>query len=124
MRLRSAVVAALALGLAVAAGAAPGEEPVRYKSGNEEVTGFLYRPAAAGRRPGLIVIHEWWGLNDFVRAKAAKFAADGYVALAVDLYRGKTAGDDPDKAHQLMRGLPEDRAVRDLKAAYSYLASR
>jgi carboxymethylenebutenolidase len=58
-----------------------------------------------------------------VREKARAFAARGYVALAVDLYRGPAAS-DPDTAHQLMRGLPEDRAARDLEAAFAYLASR
>ena len=54
-------------------------------------------------------------MNDFVKAKADEFAKQGYVALAPDLYRGKVAT-DPDVAHQLMRGLPEDRAMRDLQA--------
>ncbi len=97
---------------------------VSYKSGDETVSGYLVLPAGAGKHPALVVIHEWWGLNDWVRSKADRFARDGYVALAVDLYRGKSAGNDPDLAHQLMRGLPEDRALRDLKAAFDYLAAR
>jgi len=97
---------------------------VTYKSGDETVSGYLAAPAGGGKHPALVVVHEWWGLNDWVRAKADKFAGDGYVALAVDLYRGKTAGNDPDVAHQLMRGLPEDRAARDLDAAFRYLAAR
>ena len=80
-------------------------------------------PTAAGKKPAIVVIHEWWGLNDFVKGKADAFAKQGYVALAVDLYRGKVAT-DPDMAHQLMRGLPDDRAVRDLKAAVAYLRTR
>lgn len=99
-------------------------ETVSYKSGDETVTGFLAAPEGAGKHPALILVHEWWGLNDWVRDKARHFADEGYVALAVDLYRGKTADDDPDKAHQLMRGLPEDRAARDLQAAFAYLAGR
>jgi len=98
--------------------------PVSYKSGDETVSGYLAAPGGAGRHPALIVVHEWWGLNDWVRAKADHFARDGYVALAIDLYRGKSAGRDPDVAHQLMRGLPEDRAARDLAAAFRYLAAR
>jgi carboxymethylenebutenolidase len=97
---------------------------VSYKSGEETVTGYLAAPAGGGKHPALIVVHEWWGLNDWVRGKADHFAADGYVALAVDLYRGKSAGHDADVAHQLMRGLPEDRAARDLDAAFRYLAAR
>ncbi len=104
-----------------AADPAPGT--VSYPSGGEAVSGFLASPGEAGKHPALILIHEWWGLNDWVREKARSFAARGYVALAVDLYRGGVAT-DPDTAHQLMRGLPEDRAIRDLKAAFAYLTSR
>jgi len=96
---------------------------VSYKSGDETVTGMLYTPAGKGPFPALIVIHEYWGLNDWVKEQASKFADQGYVALAVDLYRGKVA-DNPDLAHELMRGLPEDRASRDLRAAFDYLAAQ
>jgi len=94
---------------------------VSYKSGDETVTGMLYTPQGKGPLPALIVIQEWWGLNDWVKEQASKLADQGYVALAVDLYRGKVAT-TPDEAHELMRGLPEDRAKRDLRAAYDYLA--
>jgi carboxymethylenebutenolidase len=123
MKRSTIVIFGLALFFAAAATRAAGTS-VSYKSGDETVSGYLATPAGAGKRPALIVVHEWWGLNDWVRAKADKFAGDGYVALAVDLYRGKSAGNDPDVAHQLMRGLPEDRAARDLDAAFRYLAAR
>lgn len=96
---------------------------VSYKSGDDTVTGMLYTPAGKGPFPALIVIHEWWGLNDWVKEQASKFADQGYVALAVDLYRGKVA-DNPEMAHELMRGVPEDRAKRDLRAAFDYLVSQ
>jgi carboxymethylenebutenolidase len=96
---------------------------VRYKSGEEQGSGYLVAPGGAGKRPAVIVIHEWWGLNDFARGKARAFAERGRVTLAVDLYRGQVAT-DADTAHQLMRGLPEDRALRDLRAAFAYLAGR
>lgn len=107
--------------LAASAFAASGK-PVSYKSGDETANAILYTPAGSGPFPALIVIHEWWGLNDWVKEQAGKLADQGYVALAVDLYRGKVA-DNQDLAHELMRGLPEDRANRDLKAAYAYLAA-
>jgi carboxymethylenebutenolidase len=69
------------------------------------------------------VIHEWWGLNDWVKEQASKLADEGYVTLAIDLYRGKIAA-SPDLAHELMRGVPEDRAARDLHAAVEYLKSQ
>jgi carboxymethylenebutenolidase len=96
---------------------------VTYKSGDETVSGMLYAPAGKGPFPALIVIHEWWGLNDWVKGQAAKLADQGYVALAVDLYRGKVA-DTPDLAHELARGLPEDRAAKDLRAGFDFLAAQ
>jgi carboxymethylenebutenolidase len=115
-------LASVILACSFSAFAADGKQ-VSYKSGDETVNGILYAPAGKGPFPALIVIHEWWGLNDWVKQQASKFADEGYVALAVDLYRGKVA-DNPDLAHELMRGLPEDRAVRDLKAAFDFLASQ
>src|SRR3954468_18605833 len=96
---------------------------VTYKSGDETVSGVLYTPQGKGPFPALIVIHEWWGLNDWVKDQASKLADQGYEALAVDLYRGKVAT-NPDEAHQIMRGVPEDRAKRDLHAAFAFLASQ
>ncbi|HTY40600.1 MAG TPA: dienelactone hydrolase family protein [Thermoanaerobaculia bacterium] len=112
-------VAAFAFGAALQAAGTT----VSYPSGAETVSGYLAVPDGGGKKPAIVVIHEWWGLNDWVKSKADDFARQGYVALAVDLYRGKVA-EDADMAHQLMRGLPEDRAVRDLKAAVAYLRSR
>lgn len=98
-------------------------KPVSYKSGDETVQGILYTPAGKGPFPALIVIHEWWGLNDWVKDQASKLADQGYVALAIDLYRGKVAK-TPDEAHEIMRGVPEDRAKRDLHAAFEFLAAQ
>ncbi|MHB8676929.1 MAG: dienelactone hydrolase family protein [Candidatus Acidiferrales bacterium] len=98
-------------------------QKVRYPSGNETVSGYLVAPTTSGKHPAIIVIHEWWGLNDWVKEQARKFANLGYVTLAVDLYRGKSTA-DPEEAHELMRGLPQDRGIRDLKAAFSYMAAR
>jgi carboxymethylenebutenolidase len=99
------------------------EESVSYKSGDETVTAFLARPDGKGPFPGVIVIQEWWGLNDWVKDQARALAKEGYVALAVDLYRGKVTA-KPEDAHQLMMGTPRDRAIRDLKAAYAHLQGR
>jgi carboxymethylenebutenolidase len=122
-----AVVLAAGMGKAVARKmpekSAVKSRMVDYKSGSETVSGYLALPETPGRHPGLVVIHEWWGLNDWVKEQAQQLAAQGYVALAVDLYRGKTA-DTPEVAHELSRGLPQDRAVRDLRAAFAYLANR
>lgn len=96
---------------------------VSYKSGDDTVQAILYTPGGNGPFPALIVIHEYWGLNDWVKDQASKLADQGYEALAIDLYRGKVAT-TPDMAHELMRGVPEDRAKRDLHAAFLFLESR
>src|SRR5262245_42991519 len=108
--------------LAITSFAAAGTN-VSFPSGSETITGYLATPEGVGKKPALVVIHEWWGLNDWTKGKADSFAKQGYVALAVDLYRGKVATDG-DTAHQLMRGMPDDRALRDMKAAVAYLRSR
>ncbi len=121
MKKRLVLLSAVLL-LAAAALAADGKT-VSYKSGDETVQGVLYAPGGNGPFPALVVIHEWWGLNDWVKDEASKLADEGYVALAVDLYRGKVAT-TPEMAHEIMRGVPEDRAKRDLHAAVEFLKSQ
>jgi carboxymethylenebutenolidase len=103
-------------------------QEVSIPSGTDTVRALLYQPTgkfaqAHGKHPGLIVIHEWWGLNDWVKQQAQQFADEGYVALAVDLYRGKVATDS-ETAHELMRGLPQDRGIRSLTAAAAWLSQQ
>jgi carboxymethylenebutenolidase len=92
-------------------------EEVDYGAGR----GFLARPTGKPRA-GLIVIHEWWGLNDNIREMSKRLAAAGYLALAVDLYEGPVA-DDADEARSLMQALMRDeaRAERHIDAAFSWL---
>lgn len=113
----------LAVSLLVSTSFAADGKSVSYKSGDETVQGVLYTPQGKGPFAGIIVIHEWWGLNDWVKDQAAKLADLGYEALAIDLYRGRVAT-TPDQAHEIMRGVPEDRANRDLKAAFEFLAAQ
>jgi carboxymethylenebutenolidase len=100
------------------------EETVTYATvDGVDVTGFLARPAEGGEgAPGIVVIQEWWGLNDNIREMARKLAAQGYTALAVDLYRGKVA-EDPDSARQLMQeAMGRDAALEEnLRQAVGYL---
>jgi len=99
------------------------QQAVTFPSGDSTAQALLYLPHGVGPHPALIVIHEWWGLNDWVKQEAAGYAAKGYVTLAVDLYRGKVAA-DPELAHEFSRGLPQDQGVRDLTAAVAWLQSR
>lgn len=96
---------------------------VSYKSGNETVKAFMAIPDGKGPFPAMVMIHEWWGLNDWIKENAKTFAEKGYLALAIDLYRGRSTS-NRGEAHELSRGLPEDRAIRDLKTAVAYLQSR
>jgi carboxymethylenebutenolidase len=109
--------------LTSAAGSPRAGSTVKYISGKDTVTGYLCVPQGNGPFPAVILIHEWWGLTDWVKENAKRFASNGYVALAIDLYRGKLATSN-EMAHELMRGLPEDRAARDLAAAAAYLKGR
>lgn len=126
-RLPALLLALAVTALLPAAHAADAAAPkdVSYPSGTETVHALLYQPSksAGALHPAIIVIHEWWGLNDWVKEQASDLAKQGYVVLAVDLYRGEVAN-DPDTAHQLSRGLPQDRGIRDLKAAEAYLSSQ
>lgn len=116
-------IALLALFSAASEASAVETSTVSYPSGTDTVSAFLAKPDGPGPFPAVIVIHEWWGLNDQIKETAKKLAGEGYVALGVDLYRGRAAA-SRDEAHELMRGLPEDRAVRDLQAAVAYLSGR
>src|SRR5436190_10945549 len=109
--------------IAHASPALEADQTVIYKSGDETVNGFLVTPEGKGPFQAVLVIHEWWGLDDWVKDQVRALAREGYVALAADLYRGKVTSKQ-EEAHQLMMGTPRDRALRDLKAAFEYLASR
>ena len=117
------VLAFAALALLVAKGAPAGEQMISFKSGDEEASAFLVTPEGKGPFPGVVVIHEWWGLNDWVKDQARALAKEGYAALAVDVYRGKVTSKQ-EEAHQFMMGMPPDRALRDLRAGFAYLQSR
>ena len=86
-------------------------------------SGYLSLPSSPGKHGAVLVIQEWWGLNDWIKENTDRFAQHGYVALAVDLYRGKSAS-SPDEAHELMRGLPEDRGMADIQAGFDWLIAR
>jgi carboxymethylenebutenolidase len=101
-----------------------GREAIYTKQDGQEIKGWLSWPAGKPMTglPGVIVIHEWWGLNDNIRQTSERLAAEGYVTLAVDLYRGESA-DTPKTAMKLMQSLNADADVgrENLAAAYEYL---
>lgn len=92
---------------------------VAFPSNGRQAHGYLKSPES-GEGPGVVVIQEWWGLTDHVVDVCDRFAAEGFVALAPDLYGGRTTHDAAD-AGRLMRKLPVAKAVRDLSGAVDYL---
>ena len=92
------------------------------QSGDQVHRGYLSRPVATEAKSALIVIHEWWGLNEDIHAMTEQLAALGYTALAVDLYDGKSAT-QVRAAYELSTNLSsnEERGLANLKAAYDYL---
>lgn len=89
-----------------------------------ECSGYLARAAVAGRAPGIVVIQEWWGLNDQIKGVADRLAGTGYHALVPDLYRGKVTLEAAE-AHHLMEGLNfADAATQDIRGAVQYLKAQ
>ena len=82
--------------------------------------GYFAKPSDSMNYPGVIMIHEWWGLNDNIRNMADSLAAEGYQVLAVDLYDGKVA-ETPERARELTGSLDQKEALQNLKAAKTYL---
>lgn len=99
-------------------------QSVTYGSYNgQSFSGYLARPQeATGPLPGLIVIHEWWGLNDNIKAMTDRLAGEGYTALAVDLYGGEVGG-DREQAAQLKQAAESkpQRLEANLRQAYQFL---
>ena len=106
-------------------GAVYGQDVVYAKIAGREVRGYLARSAAGKElQPGIIVIHEWWGLNDNIRSMARQLAGEGYAALAVDLYGGES-GRTPEAARALMQtALADPEQIHDnLRQARDYLVA-
>ncbi|BBP74667.1 dienelactone hydrolase family protein [Pseudomonas gingeri NCPPB 3146 = LMG 5327] len=88
-----------------------------------EVSGYLARPAKVEGAPAIVVIQEWWGLNDQIRGVADRLAACGYLALVPDLYRGESTVEE-EEAHHLMSKLDFAEAVsQDIRGAVQYLGA-
>jgi carboxymethylenebutenolidase len=92
---------------------------VTFSSNGATAHGYLAVPES-GRGPGVVVIQEWWGLTSHIADVANRLAAEGFVALAPDLYGGTTTH-DANEAGKLMQELPVDSAARDLGGAVDYL---
>lgn len=100
-------------------------EMISYYKNKENVKGYLLYPEKEGKYPALVLIHEWWGLNDNIKEFSKKFAEKGYVTLAVDLYEGDLAT-TPEKAREFatrVRSNP-DEAKKHLKNAIDFIKTK
>jgi carboxymethylenebutenolidase len=95
-------------------------DTIEFKRNGQRVGAYLAKPTGAGPSPAVIVIQEWWGLNDHIKDVAERYAREGYVALAPDLYHGKVTA-DPTEAGKLMGALNRENAVKDLVGAVAHL---
>ncbi len=120
---RFALAFALASFLGALASSHAGAGMIQMTVNKKPLIGYLALPAGEGTHPALVVIHEWWGLTDWVKEQADSLAAHGYIAFAVDLYGGRVAHDS-DTAHQYMSGLAEDEAIATLQRGADFLRSR
>jgi len=111
------------LGCAGIARAAAKTETVHFQNGKDTVNGFLASPEKPGRYPGIVVVHDWWGLTDWVKDQTQKLADQGFVALAVDLYGGKLPA-NATEASEMSNAVTENHAVLDLMAGIVYLTTR
>lgn len=101
------------------------ETIIQYPSGNVTMKAFVAAPQTKEKRPTVIVIQEWWGLTDHIKDIARRYAAEGYVAIAPDLYSrlGYALTTDAGEAGKLMNTLKQEDGLNDLNATVAYLKS-
>jgi len=101
------------------------ETTVQYQSGKIGMKAFVAGPQTTGKRPTIIIVQEWWGLTDHMKDIARRYAAEGYVAIAPDLYSrlGHALTTDAGEAGKLMNSLKQEDGLTDLNATVGYLKS-
>lgn len=95
-------------------------EMVSFKADGTDCPGYVARPDDDASHPGIVLIQEWWGLEDHVKDVAGRLAAEGYVVVAPDLYRG-TVVTDVDGARSAVQSMDREQATKDLLGAITYL---
>ena len=101
-------------------------ETVQFRSDAFTIPAFLAKPISAAAAPAILLLHEWWGLNDRIRDVARRMAQEGYVVLAPDLYArlGSKVATTPQEAANLMNAVSSQAVLRDLNAATRYLKTQ
>lgn len=124
--MRAMVVGALfAIALVANANAAVKEEPVTYSDGQTTMKGFVvYDDAVQGKRPGIVMVHEWWGITPHIHNEAKNFAQQGYTAFIADMYGDAKTADNPKDAGALSGGVMKNPQAMEsrFKAAQAELA--
>jgi dienelactone hydrolase len=118
-------MAALGIAAAASAQAATKEEPVTYQDGGTTMKGFIvFDDAVQGKRPGIVMVHEWWGITKHIRNEAEKFAQQGYTAFVADMYGDAKTADNPKDAGALSGSVMKDPKVMEARfnAARTQLA--
>jgi carboxymethylenebutenolidase len=93
---------------------------VEFEANGATAKGYLAEPESEG--PGIVVLQEWWGLDDHIRNVCDRFAAEGYVTLAPDLFHGETT-EQPDEGQQKMMAMNMDEAEKEMRGAVDYVAA-
>jgi carboxymethylenebutenolidase len=94
---------------------------VEFKANGGTASGYLARPESSA--PGVVVIQEWWGLDDHIKSIVERFAQAGFAALAPDLYHGQVTS-EPDEARKLVMALQYPEAQKDMQGAVDYLLAQ
>ena len=102
-------------------------QTLAYTAGKDELKGYMaFDDESGGARPGVIVIHEWWGLDDYIRTRADRLAELGYAALAIDMYGNGATADSPDEAGGMMNAVlgNMESGTSRLRAAHEVLCAQ
>src|SRR5215212_5472778 len=111
--MRTMIAAALyALAMTANAHAAITEKPITYHAGTTTMKGFvIYDDAVQGKRPGILMVHEWWGITNHIHNEAQKFAQDGYTAFVADMYGDARTADNPKDAGALAASVMDPKVM-------------
>lgn len=95
---------------------------ITFPAATGEVSGVLFTPEQHGKRPGVVLIHEWWGVNEQIQSLAQKWASEGFVALVPDLYHGHVVPiGDAKNAEAAMMKLDFEKALEEITGAIAFL---
>lgn len=96
------------------------DEMIEFPVNGGTAPGYLAQPDDDRQYPGIVVLQEWWGLVGHIKEVTRRFAAEGFIALAPDLYHGNST-EEPDEAQKLMMAMDRERAIKECSAAAAYL---